>query len=207
MTRSMKAGLCALSLVSLLAGCPPAEPTAPEAPRPPKILSFQVSATEVEPGREVTLSWSVADATRIRLHTLVGEEIAVPGGATGSGEVTITLHDDTVFILTASSDGGEDTAAVSVRVQSSDRGQILFIASPPEVLAGQPVTLVWNAPGASRLTLTADGAELHVTTRNAGTFRVMLQSPALREVRGGGASHGGAELRKCPAAALDWVPS
>jgi MYXO-CTERM domain-containing protein len=73
----------------------------------PVIDSFAASATAVEAGMPVTLSWSVSDATTV---TLNGE----PVDPTGSLEVFPTTT--STYTLVATNDEGTNTQSVTVQV-------------------------------------------------------------------------------------------
>ncbi|MBX5482868.1 MAG: lamin tail domain-containing protein [Myxococcaceae bacterium] len=146
------AAVCA-ALMSLF-GCP-APVTSPPPPPAPEVVSFTVSASEVSAGDKVTLSWETKNATSV---TLVEAGRGVVSGAEGlSGSVEVTVQADTLYVLTAKNERGlTESAAAAVDVKDGV-DQVLFVATPEDVTAGEPVTLAWMAQGASTVTLAEQG--------------------------------------------------
>ncbi|MBL8956940.1 MAG: lamin tail domain-containing protein, partial [Myxococcaceae bacterium] len=142
-----------------LTACPP--PATPDpAPAPPAgvITRFAASSTQVtNPGDKVTLSWETTGAEVVALEQLEEGPLAIDSAAaTGSLEVTIAR--DTLFALTARGPGGTDTKVVSVVLERGGN-VMLFTALPAVVVAGEPVSLVWNAPGAQSVALQQVGGQ------------------------------------------------
>ncbi|MDP1823567.1 MAG: hypothetical protein Q8L48_10000 [Archangium sp.] len=144
-------GLGAL-LTSLFIACPKVPDPDPLEPAP-AVSSFTASQSLVPVGTTVKLTWSVENATSVKIDELkLGSVSGVSGN---SGEVDVAITDDSLFVLTArNARGVSDTAVVSVRVGAA-AGDILFTALPDTIGAGESVTLAWSAPGATAVTLTA----------------------------------------------------
>jgi len=88
---------------------PPVEPP-PVEPASPVIESFTASPENVEPGDEVTLRWVVENAQSLRIS---------PGVGTVMGSSVVVEPDETTtYTLTATNDGGSDTATVTVTVEA-----------------------------------------------------------------------------------------
>lgn len=140
-------------LAALFAGCPQVPDADPLVPAP-RVLSFTASASEVAPGTQVKLSWSVENAASIKIEELrLGLVSGVEGNA---GEVDVAVAEDSFYVLTVrNSRGVSDTAVVSVRVTSTSQAELLFSSLPTVIDAGDEVTLGWAAPGASTVTITA----------------------------------------------------
>jgi hypothetical protein len=80
-------------------GCPSAE-----------ITSFTASKTTVEPGKEVTLTWTTKNGKKA---TLNGEEVSL------NGSKTVTVNQTTEFTLKVSNDcPSEDSQSLTVSVES-----------------------------------------------------------------------------------------
>lgn len=142
-----------LLLASWLTACPKI-PGADPLEAPPSVLSFKASAGKVAAGTRVKLSWSVENATEVAIDQL-GRGPVMGAPSTNEGEVEVPISEDSLFALTArNARGASDRAVTVVRVDSTS-GQMLFVAVPDTISAGQSSTLVWSAPGASGLTLTA----------------------------------------------------
>lgn len=145
-----------LASMALLAGCRIEKP-ATVIPPPPAIESFTASARSAARDGKVTLSWTTSEATSIELREASTGALGAPGDQlSGSLEVTITA--DALFVLTARGPGGTDARALSVTLEDSTVGAITFQAIPQSIPVGAQTTLVWNAPGATAVTL-AEGTQ------------------------------------------------
>ncbi|MFT3711237.1 MAG: lamin tail domain-containing protein [Archangium sp.] len=143
--------LAALFSAIVSTGCtvPPPDVLEPA----PAITSFTTSAGEVAIGSTVTLTWSVENATEVKIDELKLGSISGVSGNSGSVDVAIT--GDSLFVLTArNARGASDTAVVAVRV-GAEAGDVLFTAFPETIAAGEQVTLAWSAPGSTAVTLSA----------------------------------------------------
>ncbi|MBX5482867.1 MAG: lamin tail domain-containing protein [Myxococcaceae bacterium] len=153
--KAISTWICAAALV-LAAGCKPQPPPEEKVPVPATVISFTSSATEVEAGGKVTLSWEVKDATSVQISPLGGAALELADPSASNGSVEVAVNQDTVFVLTARGEGGNDQGAVSVLIRR-DAPTVAFSAIPEKIEAGGSATLVWNAPGADSATIT-DGA-------------------------------------------------
>jgi len=102
----------------------------------PEIQSFTTSASSVEAGAQVTLSWSAYD-----YDTLVIEPGSIDAAAlstSGSGSTQVTVNTTTTFTLTASKDGNDTTRDVEVSVQVENPG------TPDKV--GRSIWTEWYRP-------------------------------------------------------------
>lgn len=141
-----------LLLTSLLLGCPKVPDADPLEPAP-SVRSFTASQAEVPVGTNVTLRWSVENATEVRIDELALGALPDVSGATG--ELEVTISGDSLFVLTArNARGASDTAVVAVRAGAA-AGEVLFTALPDTIEAGQSVTLAWSAPNATSVSITA----------------------------------------------------
>ena len=116
----------------------------------PASVSLFASATVVEPGASVTLSWRSFNAT----------ECQSSGGWSGvktlSGSQTVAnITRDTRFRLSCSGAGGGGLAEVMVNVANSDGPNVTLRASPAEVAVNGTSTLTWDSANTS--TCTAGG--------------------------------------------------
>ncbi len=139
----------------VLMGCPP-PPAPPEAPPPaPQIVAFSSSPETVKAGQSVTLSWETKNATKVELRHVPNG--IVSGADALTGNTSVTAAADALYVLTASNDRGvRDSAAVWVDVDDGAT-EVVFIANPTTIRAGDPVVLAWNAHGASVVTLAPKG--------------------------------------------------
>lgn len=143
-----------LGLVGLsLAGCPQVPPADP-LPAAPRVTSFKASASQVNPGDTVSLSWAVEHATDVRIDELTLG--AISGVSGNEGSVDVAISRDATFVLTVrNARGASDSAVVSVLVAGAAR-EILFAALPPSIAAGDDTTLVWTAPNAAAVSITGN---------------------------------------------------
>lgn len=157
----MRTRLTLLALSAALAGCPNRSQEPLPAPAPASITSFTASPSEVAgPGEEVTLEWGTAGATALTLEQVGVGPIETNGAL--SGRATVTVQGPATFILSAQGPGGGDLRTVTVSTTSKVRG-VLLSAVPPELEAGEPARLFWNATGAKRVTIRElNGAELEL---------------------------------------------
>jgi len=163
-----------LPIALVLSACPAPNPDPTPAPPAGTVKSFTATATQVaSPGDRVTLSWDTEGAQAVTLEQLEKGPLAIDAAA-ASGSLEVTIERDSVFVLTARGEGGTDSAIVSV-VLARGGSVMLFAAIPAEVEAGQPVSLVWNAPGAQSVALRQTGGQpIDVgTQRETGEVRVI----------------------------------
>lgn len=141
-----------IALGAALLGCPKAPEPDPLEPSP-TVTAFTVSQTEVPIGGTVTLTWSVQNATEVKIEELSLGTLSGIEGSEGSVEVAVTSN--ALFVLTArNARGATDSAIATVRVQG-EPSELLFLASERSIEVGAPVTLAWSAPGATQVTLSA----------------------------------------------------
>jgi hypothetical protein len=177
-------GYLPLAMVVLtVAGCRETNAPPPVAGKPTaKIVSFTISADQVDPGQQVTLSWQVELAQKLSLRTLAGDEISIPSGSESQGSVSVSVNEDQGFVLTAWGEGGSDRAATSVVVRKVSP-TLLFAAVPTEIAAGGSAALLWNVPGETLIVLKAGEVELLQTAQTSGSLTVNPSSPAPRRRR------------------------
>ncbi len=123
----------------------------PSASMPPSLPTVTLSAStgSIEPGGSVTLTWSSANATAIRID---------PGvGAVGpSGSTTLSPTATTTYTITASNASGSATATKEITVTAPPPSPVptaSLLATPASVSAGDPVTLTWATTDASSVSL------------------------------------------------------
>lgn len=148
--------LPALLLGLTLSGCPTA-PRPDPIPPSPKVVSFTATPGSVTPGREVTLAWTVTDATKVTIADVErGDVSGVDDKLTGT--LTQLPTANALYVLTALNDrGAKATAFVSVTVSGADPDKLLFAAYPQVVPPGETGTLIWAAPGAKSVSITPMG--------------------------------------------------
>lgn len=153
MTFRTLSSLVAATVVATLWSCTKPPPPEQEVPVAASVAAFTASKSRVAPGEAVTLSWEVKDATSVSVATLSGEPVTLSNPSAQKGSVEVTVDSTTVYMLTARGEGGSASAATSVAI--ADRLEdLLFTAIPQEIAAGEPVTLVWNAPGSTDVEIT-----------------------------------------------------
>lgn len=144
------------------------------APEAASITSFTTSSAEVaKAGEKVTLGWETTHATALTLEQLGVGPVSI-SMTEAAGTASVTIDADAIFALTAVGEGGSDARFVSVKVKTAAGGGVLFTALPATIEGGESTTLVWNAPGATTVTLNPKGGaalDLSGQTRS-GTLRV-----------------------------------
>ena len=82
------------------------------------ILSFTASATQVQAGQNVVLSWAVEDVQRVEIHPAIGS-VGASTGTNGAGSLAVTITNSTEFVLVATNNAGTFSRAVTVQVSSN----------------------------------------------------------------------------------------
>ena len=114
----------------------------------PSIVNFAPSASTVSSGAEVTLSWTVNDATSLSIDNGVGD-------VTGTSTV-VRPTATTTYTLTATNTAGDTTARTTVTVETAAPGSPTinsFTATPDNIAAGGTSTLSWDVTGATSLSI------------------------------------------------------
>jgi hypothetical protein len=161
------------SALAVSTGCPNRPQAALPAPTPASVTLFSVEPKALAaPGEAVMLEWGTSNALDVTIEQ-VGKGPLDLGEQKARGRLSVTVEEDTVFLITAQGAGGSDLKASSVTVQRKARS-VLFSAVPSTVEAGAATTLVWNAPGAKVVRLEeVDGALLDVGTQlESGSLRI-----------------------------------
>jgi hypothetical protein len=145
-----------ISLVACLAfaNCvqsPPIEPV----PAAPQINLFKVSAASVARGAKVTLEWDTADAPTVEITQLAALVGPVPGVDNQSaGTVEVTISEQTLFVLSATNGRGVRATALATVAVEGTQALAFFAAVPETIGPGESSSLLWNAPGAKKVTIT-----------------------------------------------------
>jgi hypothetical protein len=134
-------------------------------------VAFTASSSRVPPGEPVTLRWETEGAVEWSLSELSLGEAGVIEGPSGTVQV-VPPDDGAVFVLTATNATGLKTRAVAaVRVDPDTL--LAFEALPRQVPARGTTTLVWSAPGATRVLVeVADGGVVANDLPATGVFEV-----------------------------------
>ena len=161
--RAWRAGLVLLALI----GCP----DRPRDPRPeaPNIVAFSTSADRVERGRSIVLAWEVKGADSVVIESL--------GPVDAKGEQTVTVERDLTLILIARSTHGETRAVLLVAAYDTTPLRLVdFQVTPPRFRAGDALTIRWDAPGATGVTVRDVGRR--VLADNAPARHELIFTPA-----------------------------
>ncbi|MDP1828905.1 MAG: lamin tail domain-containing protein [Archangium sp.] len=158
-----------ISLV-VFAGCRREQPPT-VVPPAPAIESFTVSASTATPGQSVTLSWKVLNATSIELREATAGALPVAADVL-EGTLAVSPTVTSLYVLTAQGPSGTDARAVAVTVPPG-AGNVTFQALPSTIPGGDSTTLVWLAPGAQQVELSAGGQAVDLQgQRSAGAVTV-----------------------------------
>ncbi len=152
----------------------------PDAPT----VSLSASASQIDAGDTVTLSWSSTDATAC----------TASGGWSGaratSGQVQVgPLQATTSFSLSCSGDGGSASDAVSVTVVTSTPAPtVALTASASQVSAGDSVTLSWTSSNANSCTAAGAWSGARSTTGSVSVGPLQANSTFVLNCSGAGGS-------------------
>lgn len=170
----------AIALVSLGAACQ--TPPKPPPPEPgPSIKSFTTSATRVNRGQPITLTFETERAVSASIIDQQGQAVAVAfDDASQKGSATTTPQASAFYVLRVESPNGRDAAFVQVAVDEVLRS-VFLVAVPQTVKAGQPVDVIWSASGSNMPQLTSEGVTL--SSMASGTLSVRPTRDTTFELR------------------------
>jgi sugar lactone lactonase YvrE len=116
------------------------------------------------PGQPVTFTWNAPEFqyATIHLYSPTGPALTGIVGSSGSVVTGNQITSDTQFFLVDLASG---TTIASLWVYVGDE----FIATPNPILAGQPTTLTWNAPGYSSLAIHVNSPTGQALTGTVGS--------------------------------------
>jgi hypothetical protein len=166
------------------------------APKPFPTVSLTADPSTVEKGREVTLTWTSANATSLDLEPGIG---SVPSIGSRSIEPT----ESTTYILAAQGPGGANNASAQVTVSAPQVPPTIFLMDPSVSAAGQtldvsksPLVLhgvVMSSSGIPVVTINGAPAALRPKSDQAAEFTsdpIVLQPGENRvEIAATNASH------------------
>jgi len=155
-------------LFSLLSACRVVE--APVAPIAPQIKSFIADRQQLSSGETAALAWSVVDATEVELVDAQGNQVKQSGDVR-SGSASVSPAESTVYVLRATGKGGRATAFLQIAVDEPLK-ETFLLAVPSTIAAGGSAQLLWQARGATRVSLTGDDGFNQTLTGGLGTVTV-----------------------------------
>jgi hypothetical protein len=142
----------------------------PPPPEAPRVLSFTADRTQVARGVLVTLSFTTQNATEVQLLDDSGHALELSGTVeAGSAQVAPTRS--TFYVARVQGAGGRDSAFVQIAVGEPLK-ELFLLAVPSTLESGETGQLLWGAPGASRVTLSAGNDSPQVLTGTTGTVNV-----------------------------------
>lgn len=166
-------GIGLLAFVAALASACSDDDTATQPPVL-SIDSFTASATTIDSGSTVDLSWATRGADRITLVTDDGTTIIDSNDATGT-VTSPALDQTTIFTLTAFGASGQTSQDLTVTVSAVVGGPTIveFSANPTSITAGDTVTLTWSTLDAVSVDVSTEGGTPIVMMGGAtGTVQV-----------------------------------
>jgi hypothetical protein len=119
-------------------------------PSGPTVSSFTASPNKVAPGSSTTLSWNTSGATSVSISPDVGN-VAL------NGSTPVTVNENTLFTLTATSAEGTTIDSLIVAVEESAVPAPVinnFSSSAQTVNEGNSFTLSWNVADANSINIT-----------------------------------------------------
>jgi hypothetical protein len=134
------------------------------------VLTFTADRTQVAQGELVTLSFTTQNATEVQLLDDSGRALELSGTVeAGSAQVAPTRT--TFYVARVQGAGGRDSAFVQIAVGEPLK-DLFLLAVPSELQSGETAQLLWGAPGATRVTLTAGNEAPQILTGTTGTVNV-----------------------------------
>ncbi len=121
----------------------PKQPT-----NPAPTVSFTASATSINAGQSVTLTWTTTNATSFTVSPAISQS-ALPT----SGSQAVSPKATTAYTATATGAGGSATAIVTITVTATANPTIQFSASPTSITAGGSSTLTWTTTNATSVSI------------------------------------------------------
>jgi hypothetical protein len=177
-----------------MTGCGGREPAAePEpGPQPLKILQFYAGAPEIRPGEDVSLCYGVENAASVRIEPDVPEIDPSPNRC-----VMVTPGKTTTYTFHAiGEDGSEQTQTAEIRVSGAPVARqqggggagliTLFTASAETAAPGQQITVCYQAPEATSMSLQPAVAPVKgggrncftVSPKQTTTYRLTARGPS-----------------------------
>jgi hypothetical protein len=140
----------------------------------PVINTFTASASTLNQGADVTLSWTTTGADALALVDDEGTTVDISAQPVAAGSITFPATRTATFTLTATNAAGQATAtanfAVGVFVSITS-----FTATPTTGLAGDSVVLAWQTVGATNLSISAsDNSPVDTMGKNLAADSVSL---------------------------------
>ena len=116
----------------------------------PRVMSFTLNPTNINPGQSSQLCWNVEGATSISITPGVGNVAA-------QACIAVSPTSTTQYVLTARNAQGTVTAIATLTIGTGV--QILTFTSSPDysTSAGNPVVLSWTTTGASSVQMSGNG--------------------------------------------------
>ena len=149
-------------------------PTTTATPAPPTVDSFAATPSSIDEGDSTTLAWATTGADTVSIDKVAGI-VAEDGRKSVSPKVTTT------YMITATNDGGTDTATAKVTVIPTPiTTPVLptidsFRVSSAFVSRGNSVTVSWRTTGAASVSVEAGGSV--ISTLLNGSVVHTLTSP------------------------------
>ncbi|MDB5264465.1 MAG: hypothetical protein JWN64_36 [Parcubacteria group bacterium] len=112
-------------------------------------VALTASATDINPGDAVTLTWQTRNATSISIDHGIGSVTPV-----AQGSVVVNPLVDTVYIATVTGATGSVNCQAPVRIRVPQPAVcIALTATPNEINPGDAVTLAWQTQDATSITI------------------------------------------------------
>src|SRR5262249_31117432 len=111
---------------------------------------FSASATEINPGDAVTLTWVTANATGISIDQGIGPVTPVASGSTAVHRTADTTY---VATVTGTSTSVHCQASVHIHTQPPVASCVSLTATPNAINPGDAVTLAWQTANATSITI------------------------------------------------------
>ncbi|MGH9632643.1 MAG: PKD domain-containing protein, partial [Bryobacteraceae bacterium] len=125
----------------------------------PTILACQVSPTNIMPGENATIFYSVQNADEVTISGI--------GSVPRSGSQVVSPAETTTYEIAARNASGAANCSVTVQVTGGTVPRILrFTAAPMQISSGQSSTLAWGVENATEVSISGIGTVDATGTRD-----------------------------------------
>lgn len=151
----------------------PPTPTPPPTQTPVAGITFSADRMVIQAGQPVTFRWDAQNVNAVYFYA-DGEDWQANGVAGQSSRTVYPSQTRSYYLRVVRRDNTIETRQIPITVQPAAGAPViaLFVASPPQIVAGQCVVLQWNAQGSvSRITLTRNAGVIWDAAPLAGSYQ------------------------------------
>jgi phospholipase C len=157
-TRNVRWIACGMFPIALWGLCACGGSSSTQTSAAPPSLTFSASASSINAGQNVSLSWQASNATSVVIMAIEGASTqTVTTSTQATGSISVSPSQTTTYQASASGNGGDSSAqSVTVNVMpTAAPPQITqFTVNPTMVNSGQSMTLTWATTNTTSITIT-----------------------------------------------------